>query len=267
MTNSTVRAAIACLLVNLFLAVPAGFAVDRGTYCNDCSAAQRKLAAKWAGVETGDVIFVFDIVNEVTEKFHFVWEPAEPPFIPEIHDAYGPASMEPEESAVYNTSFTNDLIEAQSVLTAQQKCGPGGTLGDWIVPDLWSGSACASHDICYGQGSDREACDDAFLADGVAACDSTYGTSPSTGRSSCLKQVYVYWVALRSAGWMFFTCSPTAPWCGTERDDDPLCEVAPWICSGGGGWDTLGPQQLVVQFLDHDLVTGLNEAVNLTVNH
>jgi hypothetical protein len=66
--------------------------------------------------------------------------------------------------------------------------------------------ACLAHDECYGAGggpSQRRACDDAFLADMQAYCNSTYSVRQA-GYYHCHTTARIYYAGVRLGGWLFF---------------------------------------------------------------
>jgi hypothetical protein len=68
------------------------------------------------------------------------------------------------------------------------------------------GGACMGHDDCYsepGTEQDRRACDQAFLADMLASCDSKWPTQIFR-RSGCYSVAYTYFLAVRIGGWAFY---------------------------------------------------------------
>lgn len=86
-----------------------------------------------------------------------------------------------------------------------EDCGPGG-FGDWLVPDLNFAPACEQHDVCYaagGDGDDRQDCDDQLY---LTMLYMGAPTQLATG----------YYLAVRAAGWMFFSFRERTPTAGFD---------------------------------------------------
>lgn len=117
-------------------------------------------------------------------------------------------------------------------------CGPSG-LGA-AVPDRWRrvdfAGACARHDRCYGTcNTDRQACDDAFLARLRAACRRAYpdATARQRGlRRRCGEAARAYHAAVAGLGSPAFEAAQAAAClCCGEDGRGPKCGS---VCCAGG---------------------------------
>jgi hypothetical protein len=77
-----------------------------------------------------------------------------------------------------------------------------------FVPDSFLNAnfqpACDTHDECYSSSTARRACDDAFLANLLLACNQAYPTY-SPEQVSCYAVAYIYYVGVRLFGAAFYT--------------------------------------------------------------
>ena len=64
-------------------------------------------------------------------------------------------------------------------------------------------SACQAHDVCYGQGVDRQACDVQFRADMTEACVTEHPDAVDPARYACLTFANLYFAGVRLFGGFF----------------------------------------------------------------
>jgi RHS repeat-associated protein len=78
-------------------------------------------------------------------------------------------------------------------------CGPGGGIGDALIPDYIFTSACGFHDKCYGTPHRlKSTCDNGFYSLMRSACNSKYSFF-SPKRYGCHALAAAYFAAVRSA--------------------------------------------------------------------